>query len=79
MKPIRESVLALAAASHGNPIVSSVTVITFYVMFSFLEASAEKLIFGHRFEHWLDPIFIIAFMAYAAYSVYGCAIYNSQK
>lgn len=41
--------LALAKASKGNPVVSTLTVMLFYIMFNVLEATVERLIFGERF------------------------------
>ncbi len=75
---IEKTVLILAESAKGNPIVATIVVYIFYLMFTLLEAIVETLIFGDRFEHWLDPIFIGCFMAYSAYAVYGCALYNSN-
>jgi hypothetical protein len=71
--------MVLARASDGNPILTTATVILFMLLFNVLEANVEKLIFGERFEHWLDPIFISAAIAYSAYAVYACAVFNSNK
>ena len=67
----------LAKASSGSPVITTATIMLFFVMFSMLEAQIEKLIFGERFEHWLDPFFMLAFIAYSAYAVVICAIFNS--
>lgn len=48
-------------------------------MFNFVEAGIEIAIFGKRFEHALDAVFALAFMAYSAYAVYWCAIFNSNE
>lgn len=64
---------ALVRASDYNPIISTLTVILFYIMFNLIEGTIETLIWGDRFVHWLDPIFQIGFMAYAAYAVWVCA------
>ena len=69
----------LATASQGNPVTSTATVMLFYCIFVVIEATVESLLFGERFEHWLDVIFQIMFMAYSAYSVYACALFNSIK
>lgn len=79
MNKLQIATMALAKASGGNPVISTVTVMLFFVMFNLVLASIEKLIFGERFEHWLDPIFGTAFIAYSAYAVYYCAIFNSEK
>ena len=68
----------LAASSKGNPVLSVATVMLFYVFFNLLEASIEQLIWGERFLHVLDPLFTIIFMGFAAYSVYACAVFNSE-
>lgn len=67
---------ALGLASKGNPFVAVATVILFYFMFTVLEAGVEKLIFGNRFEHWLDPVFNVAFIFFAAVTVWQCAVIN---
>lgn len=74
---IKESAMALAAASDGSPVMSTLTVMLFYVMFNLVEAQIEKVFFGERFEHWLDPIFGLAFISYSAYAVWACAKFNS--
>lgn len=79
MTYIYTSAMALASASKGNPVISTVTVMLFYLMFNILEAGIETLLFGDRFEHWLDPAFQLMFMAYAAFSVYACAAHNSDS
>lgn len=79
MNRLQTATMALAKASSGNPVMSTATVMLFYVMFNLVLASIEKLIFGERFEHWLDPVFASAFIAYSAYSVYYCALFNSRK
>lgn len=57
--------------------VTTVVVMMFYVAFNVVLASVERLFFGERFEHFLDPVFSLSFIAYAAYCVYGCAKFNS--
>lgn len=76
MNKLKHSSLILAKASKGNPALATVTVILFYVMFNTLESVIEFLLFGKRFEHWVDVLFGIIFIAYSAYCVYWCAIYN---
>lgn len=77
MKFLSKSGEAIARSAKGNPIISTVLVILFYVMFSVIEATVERLLFGDHFEHLLDPFFGTAFMAYSAYCVYCCAVFNS--
>lgn len=79
MNILERTTYALARASKGNPVISTATVMLFFLMFTLLEALIEKLAFGERFEHWLDPIFVVAFIAYSAYAVLWCGIYNSHK
>lgn len=79
MNQLEKFTLALARASNGNPVISTATVMLFFVMFNMLEAGVEKLIFGERFEHWLDPVFMLAFIAYSAYAVWWCAVFNGSK
>ena len=76
MNRIKRSALLVAKSSKGNPVLATVTIILFYVMFNTLESVIEILLFGKRFEHWFDVLFGIIFIAYAAYCVYWCAIYN---
>lgn len=76
---LKRSNSALAASAEGNPIISVVVVGLFYMAFNVFLASFEQLIFGERFEHLLDPVFSLAFIGFAGYSVYGCAVYNSAN
>ena len=78
MNILERATLSLVRASKGNPVISTATILLFFVMFNLLEAGVEKLLFGERFEHWLDPFFIMAFISYSAYAVWWCAIFNSQ-
>jgi len=79
MNILESAARTLAQACDGNPVLTTVTIILFYLMFAILEAGVEKLIWGDRFEHWLNPIFVGAFIAYSAYSVYWCALWNVSK
>ena len=79
LNKLEAATVALVKASNSNPVISTATIMLFFVMFNMLEAMVEKLIFGERFEHWLDPLFILGFIAYAAYTVWWCAVINSGK
>lgn len=79
MGKLHDSTMALASASKGNPAISTATVILFYFLFNTVEAGIESLIFGKRFPHLLDAVFGIGFIAYAAYSVWACAIWNTEQ
>ncbi len=79
MNQLKKITLVLVKASNGNPVISTATVMLFFVMFNILEAGIEKLLFGERFEHWLDPFFMLAFITYSAYAVLGCAVFNGSK
>jgi len=78
MNTLQAATLALVKASNGNPVLTTATVMLFWIMFNIFEAELEKLIFGERFAHWADPFFTLAFIAYAAYAVYCCAIVNTK-
>lgn len=75
---IKDSGDKLAQASNGNPVISVIVVGFFYVWFNMLLALVEKLAFGERFEHWLDPVFGFFFICYAGYSVVACAYHNTD-
>lgn len=79
MNPIRKSAYIAAHACKGNPILTTLLVGLFYLAFNSLEAMVEELIFGDRFLHFLDPIFSLIAIAYAAYCVWQCAVYNSEQ
>lgn len=78
MSTLQKFTMTLVAAAKGNPIVTTVIIFMFYVGFNCLEATIEELVFGSRFLHWLDFVFVGGFMAYAGYAVYGCAKYNQR-
>lgn len=76
---IKQSIRVLVAASDGNPVITTCVVILFFIMFNMVLSVVEKLLFGERFEHWLDPVFASGFIVYAALAVYGCAEYNLRQ
>lgn len=79
IRSLRRASAVVAISAEGNPIVSVIVVGLFYVAFNLVLASIEGLIFGERFEHIADPIFALAFIAFAGCSVHGCALYNTAK
>lgn len=79
MNQIQQSTYRLAQACDGNPVSSTIVVMLFFVMFNFVEAGVEIALFGKRFEHAIDAVFALMFMAYSAYAVYWCAVFNSTK
>lgn len=79
MEYIKRSVLILVQASDGNPVMTTVTVFLFMLVFNVLESIVEKLIFGECFVHFLDLLFTAAFIAYALYAIWECAEYNKTK
>ena len=79
MGVIRDSALVVAVAANGNPVIATIVNMLFFLAFTSLEAQVEELIWGARFHHWMDPVFALAFIAYAAYTVYACALFNSGE
>lgn len=67
----------LASAAKGDPVLATIVVILFYLLFTAFETTVERAAFGKSFPHLLDPIFAGFFIAYAAYAVYACAVYNT--
>lgn len=76
MKYIEDSSQGLAAASRGNPVTVVFIIAVAFIAFNLLEATIEKLIFGERFEHWLDPLFLMAFIWYAIICLIACYEYS---
>lgn len=79
MNWLRKSAHTLVAACKGDPVFTTITTGLFWLAFNCFEGMIEKLIFGERFEHWLDPVFALVFIAWSAYAVYWCAVYNSAS
>ncbi|WP_348720356.1 hypothetical protein [uncultured Alcanivorax sp.] len=79
MNPLTKSAYVIAAASKWNPIIAIIVVFLFFLAFNQLEATVELLLFGKRFEHWLDPLFMLAWMAYAGAAVWYCAAHNCKR
>ncbi|WP_310614062.1 hypothetical protein [Limnohabitans sp.] len=77
MNLLKKSGFVLAQSCGGNPVMTTVVVMLFALMFNIFEAGVESVIFGHRFEHLLDIFFQLFFIGYAAYAVYCCALFNS--
>lgn len=76
---VQKATYILAKSCNGCPVMTTLVIMLFYVMFNVFEASVEVLFFGKRFEHILDLLFQLAAIAYSAYAVYWCAIFNSNK
>ena len=79
MNKFQAATFRLAQACDGSPVSSTIVVMLFFIGFNRFEMSIETMIAGKPFHHFLDPVFALAFMAYAAYAVYYCAIFNSTK
>ncbi len=75
---IVSSAKVIIGSCRGNPVLSVLLVFFYYLGFSSLEAAIEKLIWGDRFVHWLDPVIIIAFGLYSGFVVYGCFVHNKR-
>lgn len=71
---VRVSAVAVAQSCDYCPIKSTGLVFIYFLLFSLFEAGIEQLIFGDRFLHWLDPLFSGVFIAYAACTVWVCAL-----
>lgn len=79
MNIIHESAMTIARSAGGNPVIATCVVILFVIGIQAIEATIEQLIWGERFEHWLDVVILVASIAYAAYVVYACALHNSGR
>lgn len=77
MNYLAGSGIILAASVEGSAIKAVLLVILYWAMFNVVESSIEKLIFGERFIHFLDPVFACMFIAYSGYAVWHCALYNN--
>jgi len=79
MNILQKSTFRFAQACEGNPVLSTATVLLFFVLFNFFEAAIEAIAFGKPLHHILDPFIAAAFIIYAAYAVYWCAVFNTHK
>lgn len=79
LRSIRSHAYAIAVASKGNPVLAIMTVMGYWGMFIFVEVGIERLIWGERFEHWLDPIFNVCFIGFAGLVVWECAVFQTVK
>ena len=79
MNRFKRFTFALVMASEGNPVLSTLTIAMFYLFVNLFEGQVERLIFGERFEHFIDPIISASFIIFAAYAVWCCAVYNTQE
>jgi hypothetical protein len=73
---VRKLTKALVIACKNDPLRTSGLLFIFYTVFTFLEGMLEELIFGERFLHALDPIFLLLFMGLGIMCVWGCYINN---
>jgi hypothetical protein len=78
MNIISKSIKQLVSASSGDPATTTIVVMLFALMFNVLLASIETVLYGGRFAHWLDPLFIAVFIVYAARAVIACDDYKKD-
>ena len=64
----------LAISCDKIPLFITVMIFLAMLAFTMVEGTIETLIFGDRFEHWLDPLFMCIFIAWGAYAIYICAV-----
>ena len=76
---ITEATLWLAISCDKNPILTTIMIFLAMLAFTMVEGTVETLIFGDRFEHWLDPLFMCVFIAWAAYATYICAVLKAHE
>ena len=69
---------ALVIACKNDPLRTSGLLFIFYTVFNFLEGMLEELIFGERFLHAFDPIFLLSFMGWGIICVWCCYINNKE-
>ena len=74
IKIIRKATVYLAFSCDKNPILTTIMISLAMIVFNMVEGTVETLIFGDRFEHWLDPLFMCIFIAWGAYATYICAV-----
>lgn len=73
---IDNSARALAYMMKGSPIKIIFFVMLLYWCFNFILAQIEIAIFGERFQHWLDFVFLGFFVYYAVVMlIYGYQYY----
>ena len=78
-KLIYRSAKYLCASAKYNPIMALALTWMFYLLFTLAEAQVETLIWGDRFEHWLDPVFFVLLALYQFAVIEVCAIINETK
>lgn len=66
----------LAAASKGEPMTTTAVIMMFYILVTIFTTNIERVFWGESFPHLFDPFVSGAFIAYAAYAVRACAVYN---
>ena len=76
--PLSKLALNLAITTGGDPLKTTGAICLFYVMFSVLESTVEKLIYNEAFAHALDPVFVVMFIIYTYYCIDVCAIWKRQ-
>jgi hypothetical protein len=78
-KLIYRSARYLSASAKYNPVMALSLTWMSYLLFTIAEAQVETLIWGDRFEHWLDPVFLVLLALYQLAVIEVCAIMNETK
>ena len=79
MKFINKYTLMLVIGCDKSPLRSTAMIFAFYIFFSIIQSSVERLIFGEMFENWLEPIFTLIFMVWAACAAYLCGVIRVEE
>ena len=73
------SALSIADDCRGSYFRAFVALIVWYILFIVVEVAVEKLVFGYRFEHFLDCIFVGMFAVYGVIVMHCCNVLNRYR
>lgn len=75
---ITRTAVVLSEATGYRPLHTTVIIFLFYVLFNSAEANVEQLIWGERFAHAFDAIFMAAGILYGVLCVGICYRANRE-
>lgn len=79
MKLLRFIAHSIVVASKGNPTIAGLACIILFFLFNLAEGAIEIMVFGERFVHWFDVLWISLHIIFLIWVFNLCAQYQLQE
>lgn len=79
MKFLNKLAHSIVYLAKNSILITCIIIFIIYTLFNYVEAQVEILIYGERFEHSLDTVFLSGFILFTVYCIIGCLIEKDNK